>query len=535
VNSRLIRIRGAPDRAHSQRRLAEQAFSRAAGAPLVPGNQVRLLRDATENFPAWLDAISRAKRHVFMDMYIFSDDKVGRPFAEALAARARAGVKVRVLWDWLGTWGSRRLWTLMREAGVEVRCFNPPKLDSPFGWVSRDHRKSICVDGEAGFVSGLCLSARWLGRPEVGVAPWRDTGIEIRGPAVADIEEAFARVWATAGPPLADEELAYAHGVGPAGDVPVRVVATMPHLTGLFRLDQLIASLARERLWLTDAYFVGLTPYVQALCAAARDGVDVRLLIPGASDIPVLSPLSRAGYRPLLESGVRVFEWNGTMLHAKTAVADDRWARVGSTNLNVASFWANYELDVAIEDQRFAGRMADMYEDDLDNATEIVLAKRRVRPTVRRARAPGARRWRPRSGSAGRAAAGALSLGSAVGAAMTNRRVLGPAEARVLAMAGLVLLALAAVGLVWPWLLAMPMGVAAAWVGVSLLMRSLRLYVRARRQQPEASGDVSGDRRAFDGAGTSAEVERTPEAAPGDAAVEPALPGAAVAARARAD
>ena len=224
----------------------------------------------------------------------------------------------------------------------------------------------------------------------------------------------------------------------------MRVVATAPSMAGLFRLDQLIAALARERLWLTDAYFVGLTPYVQALCAAARDGVDVRLLVPGASDIPVLSPLSRAGYRPLLEAGVRVFEWNGSMLHAKSAVADGRWARVGSTNLNMASFWANYELDVAVEDERVAGAVAEMYEQDLERATEIVLARRnRVRPSQRAER----RGWRPRSGSAGRAAAGALSLGSAVGAAIKDHRVLGPAEARVLGVAAIVLLALAAVGL----------------------------------------------------------------------------------------
>ena len=172
---------------------------------------------------------------------------------------------------------------------------------------------------------------------------------------------------------------------------------------------------------------------MQALCAAARDGVDVRLLVPGASDIPVLSPLSRAGYRPLLEAGVRVFEWNGSMLHAKTAVADGRWARVGSTNLNIASFWANYELDVAVEDEKVAGAVADMYEQDLERATEIVLARRnRVRPSQKPDRA---RRWRPRSGSAGRAAAGALSLGSAVGAAIKDHRVLGPAEARVLGVA----------------------------------------------------------------------------------------------------
>jgi cardiolipin synthase len=214
---------------------------------------------------------------------------------------------------------------------------------------------------------------------------------------------------------------------------------------------------------------------VQALCAAARDGVDVRLLVPGASDIPVVSPLSRAGYRPLLEAGVRVFEWNGSMLHAKTAVADERWARVGSTNLNIASLWANYELDVAVEDEDFASAMASMYEHDLEHATEIVLApQNRVRPTIRRRRRT--KRWRPRSGSAGRAAAGALSIGSAVGAAMTNHRVLGPAEARVLVMAALFLLTVAGLGLVWPWLLAVPFGVLAGWLGITLLVRALRLF-----------------------------------------------------------
>ena len=145
----------------------------------------------------------------------------------------------------------------------------------------------------------------------------------------------------------------------------MRVIAGAPNATGTYRLDLVIASLAHQRLWLTDAYFVGTSAYVQALAAAARDGVDVRLLVPGASDIPALSPLSRAGYRALLEAGVRVFEWNGTMLHAKTAVADGFWARVGSTNLNIASWMGNYELDVAIEDRHFAEAMATQYDADL--------------------------------------------------------------------------------------------------------------------------------------------------------------------------
>jgi cardiolipin synthase A/B len=508
TSNRLSRVRGA-DRALSQRRLAEQALSRAAGAPLVGGNRVRLLRDARENFPAWLEAINGARKHIYFESYIFSDDEVGRQFVDALVERAAAGVKVRVLYDWLGTWGSRRLWPALRQAGGEVRCFNPPRLDSPFGWLSRDHRKTIVVDGEIGFVGGLCVSARWLGDPARGIEPWRDTGMEIRGPAVADLEEAFARVWTAAGGVIPDDELEDGPALSPVGEVPVRVVATMPNLAGLFRLDQLIASLARRRLWLTDAYFVGLTPYVQALCAAARDGVDVRLLVPGATDIPVLSPLSRSGYRPLLQAGVRVFEWNGSMLHAKSAVADDRWARVGSTNLNVASFWANYELDVAVEDEHFAGAVAAMYEEDLEHATEIVLANRnRVRPTARRRRR---KRWRPRSGSAGRAAAGAISLGSAVGAAMStsDHRVLGADEARLLVTASLTLLALAGVGFVWPWLLAVPFGVLAAWLGITMLVRAVRLLrgkgieddfddpvaipIRRKRRSEEVVAELASD------------------------------------------
>src|SRR4029079_1954841 len=128
------------------------------------------------------------------------------------------------------------------------------------------------------------------------------------------------------------------------GDTAIRVIGTAPNLAGIYRLDLLISAMAPKRLWLTDAYFARPAAYVHALRSAARDGVDVRLLVPGGSDLPWLRPLTTAGYRPLLEAGVRVFEWNGSMLHAKTAVADDRWSRVGSTNLNMASWLTNFEL-----------------------------------------------------------------------------------------------------------------------------------------------------------------------------------------------
>lgn len=461
------------------RLMAEQMLSRAAGAEPVPGG-VRLLRDGAENYPAWLAAIAQAQRSVRFENYIIRDDGIGQQFADALCARAKAGVAVQVLYDWLGCIGTgRAYWRRLRQAGVEVRCFNPPRLDSPLGWLSRNHRKTLCCDDRVGFVSGLCVGDMWVGDAARGVAPWRDTGIELRGPALAGLVSAFAQSWAHAGgePPPEAEPDALPHAWDHPGALPLRVIGSRPNTMGVYRFDQLITGIARRSLWLTDAYFVGTTAYTQALCDAARDGVDIRLLVPGASDIPVAKALSRAGYRPLLEAGIRVFEWDGPMLHAKTAVADGRWARIGSTNLNIASWMGNWELDVAVEDAGFAARMEAMFLDDQQHATEIVLDMAGVHST-------GPKRPEPRRGSPGRIAAGAVGLGSAVGAAITNRRALGPAEARVMAAAAGLLLACAAVAVFLPRLLTVPLALVAGWVALTLLVRSWRLWSQ-RLQNPD--------------------------------------------------
>jgi cardiolipin synthase len=462
----------------SARDLADQAFSRAAGAPLIGGNAVRLLRDAAENYPAWLEAIRNAQYHVHFESYIIHDDAAGEEFAQALIAKAREGVSVRLIYDWMGGFGktSHSYWRRLREGGVEVRCYNPPRFDSPFGWVSRDHRKMLAVDGQIAFITGLCVGQAWVGYPERGIPPWRDTGIEVRGPAVAAAERAFTEIWSMLGPPIGVQTAP--HDIAPAGDVCMRIVATLPATAGLFRLDQLVAALSRKRLWLTDAYFAGTTPYVQALRAAARDGLDVRLLVPGASDIPVVRALSRVGYRPLLDAGVRVFEWKGPMVHAKTAVADGRWARVGSTNLNVASWLGNCELDAVIEDEDFARQMEEMYESDLTNATEVVLDRK---SRVRRASGdPPVQRGPRAGGSAGRAAAGAVRLGNALGAAFTNRRVLRPLEARFVILTGLVLLGITVAFVFYPRVIAYPVALIAAWVGCATLYRGLKLWLKRR-------------------------------------------------------
>ena len=461
------------------RELADQAFSRAAGAHRIDGTSVELLKDAAENYPAWLDAIASAEQYIHFESYIIHEDEEGWKFAEAFIAKAKEGVIVRVLYDWMGGFRrtSRKFWNHLRENGVDVRCYDPPRWYSPLGWLSRNHRKTLTVDGRIGFITGLCIGQMWVGDPPK-IEPWRDTGVSVRGPAVADIENAFAHVWSLAGPRIPEEEIAKRDSIAKEGDMSLRIVATVPVTAGMMRLDQLVAALARDHLWLTDAYYAGTTSYVQALRAAAMDGVDVRLLLPNSSDIPLVRPLSRAGYRPLLEAGVRIFEWNGSMLHAKTAVADGRWSRVGSTNLNIASWFGNCEIDALVEDEGFGRQMTEMYVEDLENSTEVVLDTRKKlsRPgKIKRARR------RATGGSGGRAAAGALRIGNAVGAAFTNRRVLEPVEARLMFIFGALLLILATVFALFPRALAYPVAAIFVWVGISLLYRGFKLRRERKR------------------------------------------------------
>lgn len=500
-------IHPATDRRLAQH-IADQMFSRAAGAPLVGGNAVRVLRDAAENYPAWAAAIAGAGVAVDVEMYIFRRDAVGRRFVALLAERARAGVRVRVLYDWFGAGLSAAtgLFAPLTRAGGVVRPANPPSARAPLRWLSRDHRKLIVVDDRVAFVSGLGIAAEWAGDPAAGREPWRDTGVEIVGPAVADAAAAFAASWRRAGgdaPPRAvpaaaraGPSLAPAAGgapgapgavdapAAPVPDAPVRVrlVATEPFAANLLRMDLLIAALARRTLWITDAYFVGTGSYVDALRRAAEDGVDVRLLLPRNSDVGWTVPLSRALYRPLLESGVRLFEWQGAMIHAKTAVADGRWSRIGSTNLNLNGWVGNWELDVAVEDDGVGSTLEDHYRADLARSTEIFAAHprsaRRWRPRVTLGRRDGPRRAGPRR--TGQLARSATRLGTALGDVVVGRRAVESLETAPLVGLGLALVAAGAVFAVAPRLLAWPVALVAAWVGLAMLVDALALWRRRR-------------------------------------------------------
>ena len=470
--------------------LDSQAFCRVADSERSDGNAVRLLIDGPQTFPAWLDAIDAANHVVHLENYIIQEDAIGGRFADALLAAARRGVACRVIYDWMGCLPrtSAKFWRRLRAGGVQVRRYNPPRLRSPLGWISRDHRKVLCVDGRVAFTGGLCIGQDWVGDPDKGVPPWRDTAIEIRGPAVAQVDAAFVDSWNSI---AGDDEVTAAAPIdlpSPVGSVGVSVIAERPHGGGLYRFEQLIAEVVEESLWLTDGYFVATTAYVRALAGAARAGVDVRLLVPGSSNWPIVGALSKTAYRPLLEAGVRVFEWNGPMVHAKTAVADGRLTRIGSSNSNLASWISNRELDVTVNDDALAAAMRAAYERDLTNATEVLLD----RTTRRVAMATAGLADRPADAAAGRLLSGAIGLGNTLGASLSQQRQLGSGDVALLLGGGGTLALLATVAVFLPRLVAYPIAAAAAWMAAGLLLQAWRLR-RPRRGSGGRRGTDPGE------------------------------------------
>ena len=346
------------------------AINRAAGGRPVPGNRVDLLIDGPDTYRAMLDAIDQAEHWVHFENYIIRSDAAGWRFAEFLARRAREGVHVRVVYDWFGSLGtSRGYWRYLREAGVEVRSFHPPQLVDVVTNISRNHRKLVVADGTRAILGGLCIGCEWTGEGQTGAQPWRDTAVDIRGPGAAVLDQTFARLWGLTGHPVPPEQTAGV--VASVGNAEVRIIPGEPGRERAYRVIELLAAGSVERLWITDAYMLVPPRLFQALRDCARDGVDVRLLVPGSSDVPLVRNLSRIGYRDLLRSGVRIYEWDGPMLHAKTIVCDHRWVRIGSSNLNPSSLLGNYELDVLIEDPELAQGMEDQFRLDIARSREV--------------------------------------------------------------------------------------------------------------------------------------------------------------------
>ena len=358
-------------------------------APLRQGNRVRVLRNGKEIFPAMLEAIRSARATIDFATYVYWTGRIAPEFAHALADRARAGVEVNVLLDAVGAARmDRALVELLERAGATVAWFRPPKWYTLHKLNNRTHRKILVVDGRVGFPGGVGIAEEWTGDCE-DPEHWRDTHVRVEGPAVRDLLGGFLDNWAEAthcilsGPGQLPDVRGFDDGV----QVQVTRSTAEKGSTDAEQLFYAAIACARKRIWVTTAYFAPRRAFVDALCDAVRRGVDVRVLTNGPHiDRQAVRHAGRRCYEPLLRCGVRLFEYQRTMLHAKTLIVDADWASVGSINFDNRSFALNDELNLSLQDQAVTGELEKHFLADLDDARELDLAGWRARPATARAR-----------------------------------------------------------------------------------------------------------------------------------------------------
>lgn len=364
---------------------------RIAGAQVTCGNTVTLL-DSDATVDAMLEAIAAATQHIVLEMYIYRGDALGRRMTDALVAAANRGVQVQLLADWLGSTGSGAgaQFARLTSAGGTVHQFNPPGLRPWFGLLPRDHRKVLVCDAHVGITGGVNVGDEWTGRFGRRRTAWRDTAIRLEGPAALDLQRAFDAMWrrtVDGHPPRAERRrqrrlVPQARNAELGADAAPALVGIIEGEPGRFRISRALQyqSVAAERsIWIASAYFVPGGAELEALAGAARDGVDVRLLVPSSYDHPWIRRLSRRRYRRLLENGVRIWEWRGEMMHAKTSVTDGRVVRVGSTDFNPLGLAINYELDAIVLDRAVGAAAEAIFLADLASSTEITLGSAVVR------------------------------------------------------------------------------------------------------------------------------------------------------------
>lgn len=386
----------APQKASRLDRLRARLRHREAETfeAMVANNRVILLHDGDQCFPSMLDFIRAAQHEVLLEMYWFDSTPTGRKFAEALMAKAREGVFVAVIYDAVGSLDADdSMWDEMRAAGCHVEEYNPVapwRRRFRFGRVQhRDHRKILCVDAGVGFTGGVNIGAPWASEADGGLG-WRDDMIRIEGPAVLQLRAVFMDTWRRLSrhvPPAPSSSSV--EMLVPAGDKSisgfessVRVLAN--RFVGERRairkayLEQIARS--REHVYITNSYFLPDRTVRNALLRAVKRGVDVRILVPAESDVAAVYYATRHMYTRLLEAGIHVHEWVGSVLHSKTAVVDGVWSTVGTFNLDYRSWRFNLEVNVAVEDRAVAAAMKDRFERDLEHSEKIDLRTWRFRP-----------------------------------------------------------------------------------------------------------------------------------------------------------
>lgn len=375
--------RRAPIRYHMRHQfgVADVAFLQTmhalTGAPLSEGNRVDVLCNGVEIFPSMLTAIKSARRTINLEFYIYWDGEIGRTFAEALAERARAGVQVKVILDAVGSATmSRQLIDFLTRNGVDMEWYHPLRWYTLSRFNHRTHRKLLIVDGRVGFSGGVGIADNWLGDAD-SHEHWRETMVRVEGPVVTQMQFAFMDNWVKSRGELLTG-LDYFPEVERAGNQVTQVIKSSPSEgSSTVKLLYIISIVsATKSIYISNAYFVPDRDTIRALEGAVRRGVDVRVVVPGEkTDVPIVRQASRVHYEWLLRRGIRIFEYQPTMMHAKTMVVDGTWSTVGSSNFDDRSFRLNDEVNVNVYDAGTAKQMEEIFYEDLARSREITLRK----------------------------------------------------------------------------------------------------------------------------------------------------------------
>ena len=355
---------------------AAAALARLPYAEVDVGqNRVALLKDGYQTFPSMLQAAREAKSTLCIETYILRDDQVGQQLASVLIERAYAGVEVNLMYDGWGADVSDAYVMRLKLAGVRVLCFQPVRLWGPLGRAlgrlrRRNHRKAMIVDGRVAFTGGLNLSNDYAA-VEDGGHGWRDTHVRVEGPAAVQLERMFLNTWRLHKGPRLDEARYARREVIPDGRVRFIGNEFAADRKDIRKAYVGAFNAARQRIHITNSYFMPPSRVLRGLMKAARRGVDVTLIIAGSTDVPLVLLASRGLYGKLLRSGVRVFEWKGRVLHAKTAVVDGVWSTIGSANLDSLSLRQNLESNAVVIDEHFGAAMEKLFNVDLHHCVQI--------------------------------------------------------------------------------------------------------------------------------------------------------------------
>lgn len=354
-----------------------RSMGQLLGPPLVAGNRITGLINGDQIFPAMLDAIRAAQETINLETYIYWSGDIGQQFGEALAERARAGVKVHVLLDWIG---ARKLDSqaiaLMDQAGVEVRRYNPLVWYNPARINHRDHRKLLIVDGQIGFIGGAGLADIWLGNAD-SPNHWRDSHFRLEGPAVAQMQAAFMDNWTKTNARILDGN-DFFPALKPVGNDYAQVFKSSPREgTENVRLMYLLSiAAARKSIRLSVPYFVPGTLIAEQLLEARKRGVKVEIIVPGSeTDAAIVRYASRSKWGPLLKAGISIYEYEPTMYHCKVMIVDELWVSVGSANIDSRSFRLNDEANLNVLASDFALEQTRAFEADKKRAHAVSLTE----------------------------------------------------------------------------------------------------------------------------------------------------------------